>query len=326
MYKTKLLNKNIISMIAAGIACLTACIAVSSNDVEKIKEERPLVASITISPDVPSSISIFGETIDITRYNMYEGFDREISSFTYFHSTTMLLFKRANRVFPIIEPILKEHSIPDDFKYLAVIESHLDPRVSSSARAVGTWQFLESTGKQYGLTITPTVDERCDVVKSTVAACKYLKEAYKRFGDWSNVAASYNGGMGRISGEIARQKVESVYDMWLVQETTRYPYRIMAIKQIFENPYKYGFVLRTKDLYKPVKTKEVSVSKDILNLAEFAREQGITYADLKRFNPWLRDSKLNTLGKTYTLQIPEESEMYYKRPNTYVHDSRWVVK
>lgn len=326
MYKTKLLNKKIASCLIAGIICLTACITIGSNDAEKVKEERPLVAAITTSPDVPSSITVFGETIDITRYNMHEGFDREISSFTYFHSTTMLLFKRANRVFPIIEPILKEHGIPDDFKYLAVIESHLDPRVSSPARAVGTWQFLESTGKQYGLTITPTVDERCHVAKSTVAACKYLKDAYKRYGDWSNVAASYNGGMGRISGELTKQKEESTYDLWLVQETTRYPYRIMAIKQIFENPYKYGFVLHAKDLYKPIKTREIAVSKDIIDLAEFAKEQKVTYADIKRFNPWLRDRKLNTLGKTYQLQIPEEDDMYYKRPNTYVHDSRWIVK
>ncbi len=325
MYKIKLLNKNILGSTVAGLICLTACIAIGSNDVEKVKKERPLVSAMTISPDVPSSVKVFGQEIDITRYNMHEGFDRELSSFTYFHSTTLLLFKRANYVFPIIEPILKAHGIPDDFKYLAVIESHLDPRVTSSARAVGTWQFLESTGKQYGLTITPTVDERCDVAKSTIAACKYLKAAYAKYGDWFNVAASYNAGMGRITGELTKQYAESTFDLWLVQETTRYPYRIMAIKQIFENPYKYGFVLQAKDLYKPIKTKEIPVSSDIIDLAEFAKRQGITYADLKRFNPWLRDRKLNTLGKTYKLLIPENEDLFYNRPNTYVHDRRWVV-
>ncbi len=310
----------------AILLCLTACLTISSNDAEKVKEERPLVSSITTSPDVPSSVHVFGKTYDLTRYNMHEGMDRELSSFTYFHSTTMLMFKRANRYFPIIEPILKEYGVPDDFKYLAVIESHLDATAISSARAVGTWQFMEATAKQYGLVITPTVDERRDVAKATVAACKYLKEAYAKYGDWLNVAASYNAGMGRISGELSKQSVESTLDLWLVQETTRYPYRLMAIKLIFENPYKYGFVLHAKDLYKPYKTREVSGSTDIIDLSEFAKKQGVTYADIKRLNPWLRDRKLNTAGKTYKIRIPDLDDMSYKYPNTYVHDSRWVVK
>ena len=238
----------------------------------------------------------------------------------------MLLIKRANRYFPVIEPILKANGIPDDFKYLAVIESHLDPRVSSPARAVGMWQFMEATGKQYGLAITPTVDERCHVAKATEAACKYLKAAHAKYGDWANVAASYNAGMGRISGELTKQTADSTFDLWLVEETSRYVYRIMAIKQIFENPYKYGFVLRAEDLYKPIECEDVAVSSDIQDLSDFAQKNGITYADLKRFNPWLRDRKLQTLGKTYTLQIPKQNEMYYKTPNTYVHHSGWVVR
>lgn len=322
----KSLNNKILGCMVAGLICLTACLTISSNDSEKVKEERPLVAAVTTSPDVPSALSIFGKTYDLTRYNMHEGLDRELSSFTYFHSTTMLLFKRANRYFPVIEPILKEYGIPDDFKYLAVIESHLDPNAVSSARAVGTWQFMEATGRQYGLTVTPTVDERRDVAKATVAACKYLKAAYAKYNDWLDVAASYNAGMGRITGELTKQQETTSLNLWLVEETTRYPYRIMAIKLLFENPYKYGFVLHAKDLYKPIKTRQVSGTKDIIDLAEFAKKQGITYADLKRFNPWLRDRKLNTAGKSYTMQIPLEEDLYYKEPNSYVHDSRWVVK
>ena len=207
-----------------------------------------------------------------------------------------------------------------------MIESHLDPRVSSPARAVGMWQFLEGTGKQYGLTVTPTVDERCHVAKATEAACKYLKAAYDKYGDWANVAASYNAGMGRISGELTKQEADSTFDLWLVEETSRYVYRIMAIKQIFENPYKYGFVLRAEDLYKPVACEDVAVSSDIPDLSAFAQKYDITYADLKRFNPWLRDRKLQTLGKTYTLQVPKQSDMYYKTPNTYVHNPAWVVR
>lgn len=323
----KLLNNNgIAGFIAGSVICLTACLSIGSADSGRVKEERPVVSSVTMSPDIPSSVSFCGKEIDLTRYNMHEGFDRELSSFTYFHSTTMLLFKRANRVFPVIEPILKANGIPDDFKYLAVIESHLDPRVTSPARAVGTWQFIEGTARQYGLAVTPTVDERCDVAKATEAACRYLKAAYDKYGDWAVVASSYNAGMGRISGELARQDADSSFDLWLVEETTRYVYRIMAIKQIFEAPAKYGFVLRTQDLYKPIACENVTVSADIPDLSAFAREKGVTLADLKRFNPWLRDRSLQTGGRTYTLQIPRQSEMYYKTPNTYVHNPVWVVK
>jgi hypothetical protein len=289
-------------------------------------EDHPVVLSMTASPEVPSSVLFCGKSIDITRYNMHEGFDRELSSLTYFHSTTMLLIKRANRYFPVIEPLLREHGIPDDFKYLAVIESHLDPRASSPVRAVGIWQFMEATGRQYGLTITPTVDERCHVEKATVAACTYLKEAYDKYNDWVNVAASYNAGMGRISGELTKQQADSAFDLWLVEETSRYVYRIMAIKQIFEKPYKYGFVIGAQDLYKPIRTKEIPVSADIADLSAFAKNRGMTYADLKRLNPWLRDSKLTTGGKTFQLKVPEDHELYYQRPNTYVHDTRWVVR
>ncbi|GHV05797.1 hypothetical protein FACS189416_5840 [Bacteroidia bacterium] len=148
MYMTKLLNKYVLSVLAAGLAVGVAWLAISSNDSQKVQEERPLVSALTVTPEVPSSVSFCGHTIDLTRYDRHENFDRELSSFTYLHSTTLLLFKRANRYFPVIEPILKKYGIPDDFKYLAVIESHLDPRASSPVRAIGIWQFMESTGKQ----------------------------------------------------------------------------------------------------------------------------------------------------------------------------------
>lgn len=319
-------RNSIVSFLAGGVVCLTACLSLGSNDAGKVMNERPVVSSVTTSPDIPAIVVFCDKPIDLTRYNMREGYDRELSSFTYFHATTMLLVKRANRYFPIIEPILKKNGIPDDFKYLAVIESHLDPRVSSPARAVGMWQLLEGTAKQYGLTVSPTVDERCDVAKSTEAACRYLNAAYAKYGNWPDVAASYNAGMGRISGELTKQSADSTFDLWLVEETSRYIYRIIAMKQIFENPYKYGFVLRAEDLYKPIECEEVTVTADIPDLSEFAVSKGITYADLKRFNPWLRDRKLQTLGKTYVLLIPKESDMYYKTPNTRVHNPAWVVR
>ena len=257
---------------------------------------------------------------------MHEGFDRELSSFTYFHSTTMLLIKRANRYFPVIEPILKANGIPDDFKYLAVIESHLDPRVSSPARAVGMWQFLEGTGKQYGLTVTPTVDERCHVAKATEAACKYLKAAYDKYGDWANVAASYNAGMGRISGELTKQEADSTFDLWLVEETSRYMFRLLAAKAVISNPQQYGFLLKREHLYPSIPYTEVKVTTGITNLAQFAKSKGITYAQLKDANPWLRDiSLMNKSGRTYILKIPTQAGMHYDPHKTVPYNKHWVI-
>jgi hypothetical protein len=318
--------KVLIGFIAGGIVCLTAYLSVSSDDVERVMQERPVVPSMTATPTVPTQITFCGEPVDLRRYNMYEGMDRELSSFTYFHSTTMLLLKRANRYFPIIEPVLRANGIPDDFKYLAVIESNLDPRAVSPSRAVGIWQFLEGTAKDNKLIITATVDERYNIKRATEAACSYFKTAYARYGDWITVAASYNAGMGRISSEMTRQKTESALDLWVVEETARYVYRIFAIKQIFENPYKYGFVIQPKDLYKPILCDEVTVSRNIPDLAVFAIEHKITYADLKRFNLWLKDTKLDVEGRSFTLLIPRESELFYNTPNQTVHDPRWVVR
>lgn len=312
--------------LAGGALCLTACISLGSDDAEKVMQGRPVVSALVVSPEIPQRVSFCGKMIDITRYNMREGFDREMSTFSYLHATTMLYMKRANRYFPIIEPILKANGIPDDFKYLAVIESNLDPRIKSSAGAVGMWQLMPATAKEYGLIITPTVDERCHVEKATAAACRYLKAAYGKYGDWAAVASSYNAGMGRISGELTKQDADNTFDLWLVEETTRYVYRIMAIKEIFENPYKYGFILRPRDLYKPIECTEVAVSSDLPDLSGFAQEHGVTYADLKRFNPWLRDRKLQTGGRTFTLKIPKATDLYYTSPNAYVHNPNWVVK
>ncbi len=324
------MRKNIktiaIALLLAGGIGLTACLSVGSQDSEKVMQERPAVPSVTMTPAVPTHVTFCGEKVDLTRYNMYEGMDRELSSFTYFHSTTMLMIKRANRYFPVIEPILKANGIPDDFKYLAVIESHLDPRIVSPARAAGMWQFMEATAKQYQLTVTPTVDERYHVERATEAACRYLRDAYAKYGDWISVAASYNAGMGRISSEYARQNEASALNLWLVEETSRYVYRIFAIKQIFENPYKYGFVMHAKDLYRPISCEKVVVSNDIPDLVAFAKSHNITYADLKRFNSWLRDTKLIVNGKSFTILIPNKKDMYYNEPNQTVHDKRWVVR
>lgn len=292
---------------------------------ENTEDSDIRVLSKTKSVEIPEEVLFAGERLNLDRYDMHERFDREINGFTYFHSTTLLLIKRANRYFPIIEPILKKNGIPDDFKYLAVIESSLDPRAVSSAKAAGLWQFLASTGKEYGLTVTPEVDERFHVEKATEAACRYLKSAYAKYGNWASVALSYNGGQGRITGELNKQQAEEGLDLWLVEETARYYFRMVAIKQIFEHPYEYGFVLSADQLYKPIQFHNIEVDSTITDLATFATNNGVTYAQLKDFNSWLRDRKLTITGnKTYTIQIPTQESLYYSKGKNKVHNKAWV--
>ena len=277
--------------------------------------------------DVPSSVTFCGKNIDLTRYDRYERMDRELLAFTYMHSTSIQMIKKANRYFPIVEPILKANGIPDDFKYLMVIESNLNPNARSSAGAAGLWQFMQTTGREYGLEVNKNIDERYHVEKSTEAACKYLKDAYAKYQDWIAVAASYNAGQARISTQFEKQQVDDMLDLYLVEETARYVYRIIAAKIMFSNPSAFGFRLRTKDLYMPIPYKEVSVNTGILNLAEWAKKQGITYALLKNMNPWLRDNFLQNVSKrTYTLKIPTAEGMKHDPKKVKVHDKRWVVE
>ena len=277
--------------------------------------------------DVPSSVTFCGKNIDLTRYDRYERMDRELLAFTYMHSTSIQMIKKANRYFPIVEPILKANGIPDDFKYLMVIESNLNPTARSSAGAAGLWQFMQTTGREYGLEVNKNIDERYHVEKSTEAACKYLKDAYAKYQDWIAVAASYNAGQARISTQFEKQQVDDMLDLYLVEETARYVYRIIAAKIMFSNPSAFGFRLRTKDLYMPIPYKEVSVNTGILNLAEWAKKQGITYALLKNMNPWLRDNFLQNVSKrTYTIKIPTAEGMKHDPKKVKVHDKRWVVE
>lgn len=323
------MKRNIIYIFLAIVAVsIITVMTLSNNDSEKVELERPQVLSMTASVDVPGEMMFAGEKIVFDRYDLHERMDRELNSFTYFHSTTLLLFKRANRIFPVIEPILKREGVPDDIKYLAVIESSLDPRAVSPARASGLWQFMSGTAQQFGLEVSPEVDERYHIEKSTVAACRYLKDAYRKLGSWSAAALSYNGGQARITSEITKQQTDKALDLWLVEETTRYYFRMLAIKTLFENPTQYGFVLRSDQLYKPMEFKEVMVSSAIPSLASFAKENGITYAQLKDFNSWLRDTKLtNKSGKNYTFLIPTRESLYYKKGEKIkIHDERWIAR
>jgi hypothetical protein len=283
---------------------------------------------MTKSVEVPDKVDFADEEIALDRYDLHERYDREINGFTYLHSTTLLLIKRANRYFPVIEPILKENGIPEDFKYLAVIESNLDTRAVSPAGAAGLWQFMPKTAPNYGLEVSSEVDERYSVEKATVAACKYFRQAYNKYGNWASVALSYNAGQERISGELDKQQADGSLDLWLVSETSRYYFRILAIKQIFENPAKYGFIIADRDLYKPIEFTRVEVTESVPDLASFAKDRGLTYAQLKDFNSWLRDRKLTISAKSrssYTILVPTQESLYYKKGGKVkVHDRAWI--
>lgn len=277
-------------------------------------------------PAVPSQATFAGETIDLNRYDLRERMDRELMSFTYMHSTTMLMIKRANRYFPVIEPILKENGIPEDFKYLMVIESNLNSLARSPAGAAGMWQFMQATGRQYGLEVNKNIDERYNLIKSTRAACRYLKDAYAKYNNWMTVAASYNAGQARISSALSSQLATKAIDLWLVEETSRYMFRLLAAKMVFTNPSQFGFILKKEQLYPPIPYKEVKVNTSISNLPDFAKKEGITYAQLKDFNPWLRDTSLeNKSGRSYILHIPTQKGMNYDPKQTVPYNRKWVV-
>ncbi len=267
--------------------------------VEKIKESYNIYS---LSP--PETFEFAGQKVPMSDPEVFERFDRELHSNTYYHSNTILYFKRANRFFPVIEPILEKNGIPNDFKYLALVESGLQ-NVVSPVGAAGYWQFMEKTAKEYGLEVNSQVDERYHIEKSTEAACKYLLDAYEKYNDWSLVAASYNTGMNRIDQELERQKTDNYYDLLLNQETARYMFRIMAVKQIFNQPENYGFHIRKKDLYPPLEFNEVEVDSSINDLASFSKDHEISYKILKHFNPWLRQVYLkNESGKVYSIKLP----------------------
>lgn len=261
----------------------------------------------------PEEISFAGEEIPLEISDVKERLDRELMVNTYWQSQTLLLHKRANRWFPVIEPILAENGVPDDFKFLALAESGLE-NVVSPAGAVGFWQFLKSSGKSYGLEINEEVDERYHVEKSTKAACKYLKDSYNKYGNWSLAAASYNMGPSGLEKQMDIQKEESYFDLLLNSETSRYLFRILAMKEILTNSTKYGFYFRPKDLYEPYKTKFIEVNEGITSWADYSQSQSINYKILKTLNPWLRKPYLTNKNlKTYTIKLPTDSEVGLKR-------------
>ncbi|MFN8134885.1 MAG: lytic transglycosylase domain-containing protein [Bacteroidales bacterium] len=276
----------------------------SASDVEY--QKAFLHSNKIFSLVLPDKAEFAGEEAPLGLYYVREGLDRELLVNTYWHSSTLLMLKKSNRYFHIIIPILKKHNIPEDFKYLALIESGLT-NIQSQAGAAGFWQIVPGTAKNFGLEINDQVDERYHIEKATEAACKLLRGSYNKFGSWTLAAAAYNVGEGRISRELERQNASSYYDLYLPEETMRYVYRIIALKLLYEHPTEYGYFIRKKDLYPPIPTYTVSIDSSISNLPVFAKTMKINYRLLKEFNPWLRSDKLTNAGKKkYMITLPKK--------------------
>lgn len=305
----------IIGKIGLGMAVLAVC-AVSIHAVQEAPSDENLEKKLVNDYNVyalpmPEHLEFAGEAVPLDDPDIRERFDRELLVNTYWQSNALLLFKRANKYFPEIEPLLKKYGLPDDFKYLAVAESGLE-YTSSPAGASGIWHFMKATGVEYGLEINDYVDERYNLEKATMVAAQYLKKSKDRFGTWTMAAASYNAGVGGMSKQIGRQKQTSYYDLLLNSETSRYVFRILALKEIMTNPKKYGFNFRDKDLYAPIPTYKVKVTTSVDDWAEWVKPYGINYKILKIHNPWLRDTYLkNASGKEYFVEIPQEG--YYTK-------------
>ena len=258
------------------------------------------------APRVPDYVVFAGDTVRMDRLDFRERMDRELLSFTNMHTNSMLMLKRSKRIFGQVVPILRAQGIPEDLKYLMAIESNLDPTAVSVVGASGLWQFTKSTAATYHLEVNAEVDERFHIEKETKAACDFLKDAYRKFGDWMTVAASYNAGQGGITARLSEQKQTSALELWLTEETSRYMFRLLACKLFFENPSAFGFQISQADMYPAKKPREtVTVKEPIPSLVDFAISHGTTYAALRQSNLWLKDSKLtNKAGKTYKIIIP----------------------
>ncbi len=319
-------RKNIICTTAGCVITALACLGYTdSKSPEVLYSQIPYCA---VSPKLPREISFAGENIQLTAQDRRERLDREILAFTYSHTNTLLQIKRANRLFPLVEPILKECGVPEDFKYLMIIESNGDINARSTVGAGGLWQFMEKTARSYGLEVNSHVDERYHIEKATRAACEYLKESYEKYGDWLTVAASYNAGRANISKRIDKQKEQKAINLQLVPETSRYLFRLLAVKSVFTDPISYGFILHRRDLYPPLPVNcKITIDSTVTCWAGIARKHGLTYLQLREANPWIRETTLpNKTGKRYEVIIPDSAGLHYNPEATTPHNRKWVIK
>lgn len=294
----------VLGLTIAVIALQLFSFSTSSDETDLVHQRRFNESYNIFSINLPTDLSFCGEKVPLELLDVRERLDRELLVNTYWQSNSLLAHKRANRWFPLIEEILEREGIPEDMKYIPLVESGFT-NVTSPAGAVGFWQFMERTAVAHGLEVNKEVDERYNVVRSTEAACDFLKEAHERYGSWAMAAASYNLGQGNLERQIERQQERDYFNLLLPEETSRYLFRILAMKSIIADPERYGFHLRTKDLYAPYRTTAHALKAPVENLNDFAAENGTNYKTLKLLNPWLRDNTLKGRpGKTYTVLLP----------------------
>jgi membrane-bound lytic murein transglycosylase D len=288
------------------IGIILSVLSFSDNVGNNILPER--MPSLTQSFNMPEQLEFAGEPVPIDNFDTRESLDKELLVNGYWHSRTLMILKKSRRYFAIIEPILKEYGVPDDFKYLAMAESGFE-NVVSPAKAAGVWQLLTTTAIQYGLEVNTEVDERYNLKRSTEAACKYLLESYKEFGSWTMAAATYNAGRKGLENQIAKQKTDNYYDLLLNEETSRYVFRLIAHKLIVENPVAFGFQIEEKDYYPLIPAHEVPVENAIPDIAVFALDHSTNYKIIKQLNPWMRQNYLpDKTNKVYYILIPESGE------------------
>ena len=294
------------ALIFSLIAICVISLGLFINSAPVVKPQDAVPKAYNSPVELPTSIVFAGETVSLTNFDVRESLDRELLANSYFQSQTILYLKKSKRYFHLIEPILKKNNIPDDFKYLSLAESGFQEKIISPAGAVGLWQLMKKAAMENGLEDSNEVDERYHAEKSTEAACRYLNRSYHQYGNWVNVAASYNAGINGIKRQTELQDSRNYFDLQLNDETARYVYRILALKLIMENPEKYGFKVSEEEKYPVLSCKDVVVSGSVTNLANYAHNQGVNYKILKYFNPWLRQSYLkNPSRKSYSIKIPE---------------------
>lgn len=311
--RLKIINSTLAFFGVIGIVLVVLMLSGAVPTMEQgLKSENSARFSTVVLPD---KLSFAGERIPLENFDVRESLDKELLVNTYWHSQTFLLIKRANRFFPEIEAILKKNGIPDDFKYLALAESGLTNAVSPVG-AAGFWQFVKPTAIEYGLEVNTEVDERYNIEKSTEAACKFLKNSYNLYKSWTMAAASYNVGRGGLDKQIARQYSRNYYDILLNDETSRYVFRIAALKAIISNPEAYGFAVSKEEMYQPYKSEDMIVSTSINDIAQFAFQHGTNYKMIKILNPWLRDNVLtNKSRKSYKIKIPAKGSRVVHIPD-----------
>jgi membrane-bound lytic murein transglycosylase D len=254
--------------------------------------------------ELPASFQFAGEPVPLGRWDVGERLEREFLLSLGNPAQVILWLKRSARYFPYIERELSRAGLPEDLKYVAVIESALLPSAYSHASALGIWQFIASTAKRYGLAVTSGWDERRNPERSTAAALAYLRELRQRFPDWPLALAAYNAGEGRIDQALRHQGVTSYYQVALADETERYVFRALAAKLILSEPERYGFEVPHEQRYRAYDADLVAIElRDRVAVAELARQAGSFYRELKALNPEIVE---DWLGKgRYEIRVPK---------------------